>query len=903
MMRARAACVAVCLVLCSGPLWAAEPEAGTKTILQTNSFFRCHFTWQTEQVRRESGELQFVRVIPRWGREPALAEAKKVVSTPTPPETWAAVGFDDHTWPRVRGPFFTRRTRELALLCLRARFRVDDPTRAGGLALSLVFRGGAAVYVNGKELARSHLPDGALAPLAPAEDYPKEAYVDPDGYLLRWVGFGDPKKYGKRFARRARLLENVRVPASALRKGVNVLAIELHRAPAAEILYTGKPRQHSRGYTVWSMLGLEQLRLAASKDAAVVPNTKRAKGTRLWTHPVAVSLHGPDFGDPAEPLQPLRICSPRNGVASAQLVVESDRPLRGLRAEATPLKGAGDAALPAAALQIRYARPGTHGERSGERRYPHSGGTEPRYSGGARRFDALAEAPPGEVPADPATDGAVLPVWITARVPRDARPGLYAGTVSVRRADGDPLEAPVKLFVMDWALPDPHEFVTHVGLVQSPETLAIRYSVPMWSDRHWELIDRSFRYLGELGCKVVYLPVIRRTYFGNEHAMVRWIRKDDGTFDHDFRIVERYIATAVKHLKTPPVVCVYCWEVSTGSTYMSGKHHHVENTGMPYTVLDPKTGKLTAATGPTWGSKEIRDFWQPVFNGIRAILRKHGLESSMAVGICGDRRAHEDAVKDLRAVAPDAGWVVASHNMPDVIHGQPVAYGTGVWGLAPGPDPSVKRYYGWQSSKRRAVFPRYGAGVIGHSLRTGSALPVYRGSTEAAMTGARGRLRGVGRCGADFWPVLKVRHRTRPVCGRYPETSGWHGGWLKNSFPYLLAPGPDGPLATVRFEVFREGVQETEARVALEKLLTDAAARKRLGAARAGRYQLVLDRRMRAYRRAVAGGGTYLTWMEYAGGTGWQERSWDLYAAAAEATGGAAPADKEKTAFFELNGD
>jgi hypothetical protein len=35
----------------------------------------------------------------------------------------------------------------------------------------------------------------------------------------------------------------------------------------------------------------------------------------------------------------------------------------------------------------------------------------------------------------------------------------------------------------------------------------------------------------------------------------------------------------------------------------------------------------------------------------------------------------------------------------------------------------------------------------------------------------------------------------------------------------MIEPGPGGPVATVRFEMFREGLQETEARVVIERAL------------------------------------------------------------------------------------
>ena len=77
---------------------------------------------------------------------------------------------------------------------------------------------------------------------------------------------------------------------------------------------------------------------------------------------------------------------------------------------------------------------------------------------------------------------------------------------------------------------------------------------------------------------------------------------------------------------------------------------------------------------------------------------------------------------------------------------------------------------------------------------------------------------------------------------RYPE-SYWHS---LNIGSWLLAPGPAGPVGTARLEVFREGLQECEARIAIEDALTNPALKGRLGDELAKRAQETLDERQLA---------------------------------------------------------
>jgi hypothetical protein len=81
--------------------------------------------------------------------------------------------------------------------------------------------------------------------------------------------------------------------------------------------------------------------------------------------------------------------------------------------------------------------------------------------------------------------------------------------------------------------------------------------------------------------------------------------------------------------------------------------------------------------------------------------------------------------------------------------------------------------------------------------------------------------------------------------------SDWGQLYLGNSTPYVLAAGPHGPLATARFEMLREGAQDLEPRVFLEKALLDTAVRARLGEDLAKRCQGLLDERVRAIRAGL----------------------------------------------------
>jgi hypothetical protein len=74
---------------------------------------------------------------------------------------------------------------------------------------------------------------------------------------------------------------------------------------------------------------------------------------------------------------------------------------------------------------------------------------------------------------------------------------------------------------------------------------------------------------------------------------------------------------------------------------------------------------------------------------------------------------------------------------------------------------------------------------------------------------------GLGEFGADLFPIKT------PVGGYATPAAGAGTGWVSpgRSTLALLYPGPDGPVATERFEMFREGVELCEAVLFLRNVL------------------------------------------------------------------------------------
>jgi hypothetical protein len=130
-----------------------------------------------------------------------------------------------------------------------------------------------------------------------------------------------------------------------------------------------------------------------------------------------------------------------------------------------------------------------------------------------------------------------------------------------------------------------------------------------------------------------------------------------------------------------------------------------------------------------------------------------------------------------------------------------------------------------------------------------------------------------------------AKKMSRSIAGRFPE-SDWSQLGLDCGTEIILAPGPRGAMPTENFEQFRQGIQECQARIFIEKAILA----KRLDPELARKCQELLDERLWHLRGlgACGGAGTFYgvemacTWFEGAGSAGMAEK---LYAAAAEVAG------------------
>jgi hypothetical protein len=865
-----AAVLAMAAPAAAGEATSPAPAPSGTAVINNDSYVRAFLAFRTPMIITKDGGLK-VALDPgtMWG-PPKTPTPLPDFQSPLPPDDWNKPDYDDTAWDRQRSPVemapewwggeaALHTATVNSVIFMRWKFAVEDPAAARDLKLSLEYVGGAVAYVNGKELTRVHLPSGELKPDTLAEKYPDDLYVLEGNKMLgqTWPGESIKKENVAAFERRYRRLDGFAVPPEMLRKGSNVLAVRIHRSPVNEAVI-GAERFKEGGMStrqgVWAYAGLKTVRLASASGAGVTPNTARPKGVQVWNVAAFHTISAFDYGDAGDTVKPVTVAAVRNSVFSGRLAVSSDAPIRGLKVTVGELKDAkGGGTLPASAVKVRYAEPAVAAKCWNQ----------------PQRFDGLLEAIPAEIPVvkvSPGREtylnqpvvraglasGAVASLWLTARVPKDAKGGRYEGTVTVEAEGLKSTAVPLVLTVNDWAMPDPKDFRQHHLIYMSTDSVAKHYKVPLWSDKHFDLMEKTLALMTEINAREVPATLAINFHsdnkgdISNEESLVRWIKDGDG-YKYDFTVFDKYMDRVAKVMGKPLPLRVACWgepKKEQGQMKMPGWPTHVS-------LLDPATGKLDKLAMPAPGTEESVAFWKPVLDEVRKKSEARGWWDVTALGhnsYCYSPLP--ETVSMAKKIWPDGVWSYIAHNgtlgaaFPAAEKGvsMPIKFSVCVWtegGLSPRgckallkPRPSV-----WSDTARNRHWDW-------------SPLILLRNLPEEVIN--RG-MDGVGDFGADLFPVAKDGGRGFYMLGNGRGTGG--PGAATHS---LLAPGPDGAVATERYECFREGTEFSEAILYLEQALLD----KKISGDLAAKVDRYLDARGEAFIKFwySRGGGFISRW-------------------------------------------
>jgi len=460
---------------------------------------------------------------------------------------------------------------------------------------------------------------------------------------------------------------------------------------------------------------------------------------------------------------------------SAQVAVRSNRDIKGLTGTLSDLAGQGGAQIPASAARVRY------------------GGFVPVDETQVLTADPLLEDKSVDVPANLAQ-----PVWITLKVPRDAAPGLYHGKFALSASSGGHDDLVVSLEVLPALLPEPPDWTFHLNLWQSPTPVAQAHKVKLWSEKHWQILERYAENFAAHGMKAIMTHITHDPWdsvrgFADD-TMVEWKYPGEAEkgkadkFEWDFTAFDRYVELMMK-AGVNRSIDLYALVMGPGGT-LKADIRYLDTAAGEYRTLEMQVGD------PLW-----REVWKAFLPVLRKHLKEKGWFDKAVLGF--DEKPEEvmRTIFDfIASEAPDFK-VASSGGYPgderkwadEIVFHIREFQDRNRWAEI---EPVVRKMH---AEKNRYVTfytacrPHYPNTFIFSSLRETRLLPWL-----AWKYGFDGYVRwAVNLFPEDLW--------NQPLFT-------WPSGDM-----FFVYPGEYGPLDSMRWELLRQGIQDYEAlRIAWE---------------------------------------------------------------------------------------
>lgn len=384
-------------------------------------------------------------------------------------------------------------------------------------------------------------------------------------------------------------------------------------------------------------------------------------------------------------------------------------------------------------------------------------------------------------------------VWVEVFVPEDWEAGICPVEL-VARSTEEEAQSAFELEVIGAVLPRQELLYTQWFYA---DCIADYYQVPVYSDRHWELIGAYLETAAAHGINMVLTPIFTPpldTEVGKERTCVQLalITKEGDRYSFDFSLVQKFIALAQ----------------SKGITHFEISHLFTQwGAGfapavyvMENGVRARKFGWDTAADSPAYAG-----FLAQFLPAFTTFLREQGLAQNVMFHISDEpEEKHLHSYRKAKAVAEP------------FLQGFPVRdalsdYHFYETGLVSAPIVATDHMEPFQEHEVPGL---WAYNCCGQNVDVGNrflAMPSYRNRILGLQL-YKYKIAGFLHWGYNFYNLQNSRGQIDP----YRVTDA--GRAFPGGDPFSVYPGPDGALASLHLKVFHHGLQDLRALSLLERL-------------------------------------------------------------------------------------
>jgi hypothetical protein len=380
--------------------------------------------------------------------------------------------------------------------------------------------------------------------------------------------------------------------------------------------------------------------------------------------------------------------------------------------------------------------------------------------------------------------------WVTVRPGPEATPGTYTLDVVVRPQDGE-VTHNVEIKLHDVIIAARQDFhITHWFYI---DALMDWYATDGLDVHFWTILPAYIRDVVEHGQDMLYVPVFTPPLDGVKRpSQLLWVtREGPDTYHFDWRDVKRYVDLARQCGITHFEWCHFF-------TQWGAEHAIRIYEGAGRTMAKPSDEVLLwpSTTGAT--SEVYRTFLAQYLPALYRFLEVEGLLDCSFFHLSDEPhgeahlRQYRAARDMLRSLAP---WMRVMDALTDIEYARQ--------GLTDMPIPSIRTALDFVEAEIPS-WCYYCCGPRGTYLNRLLDTPL----PKIAMHGFlfyRWPFKGFLHWGYNYW----YKSQTCMLIDPYTVQDGlaWQRGWAYGD-PFVVYPGADGPLDSIRWEVFSESLQD-----------------------------------------------------------------------------------------------
>lgn len=201
----------------------------------------------------------------------------------------------------------------------------------------------------------------------------------------------------------------------------------------------------------------------------------------------------------------------------------------------------------------------------------------------------------------------VQSAWININVPKDAKPGIYTGTLTLQADElEEPLTYKYTFEVLDLQQPNTQDMSTQIQIWQHPFAVASYYDVDQndyFKEPHFDYMRASMREYRDMGGRDVVANIVEEAWnhqsYTSDPSMVKWTKKADGSFAYDYSWFDQWVNFNIEEGVLDPI-----------NNIGQIKCYSIVPWGNKISYYNEVTKKMESVNYNT-GTQDWKDMWKP----------------------------------------------------------------------------------------------------------------------------------------------------------------------------------------------------------------------------------------------------------------------------------------------------